>query len=152
MEGIETAMMAAAFAEEGETGMARELLKDERRIVLAVRRDNLDNKTFRYALNTCKRIGADLDILYISSSDADDPLLETYIAELKAAGVYYRLTRKKGSFIEEVIKYTNEKRKILFAVTESAGSLKGERKGGNPMLSAAWRNLECPLVVVGESI
>gem|GEM_PF-6811471 len=63
MKGIETAMMAAAFAEEGETGIAREVLKDERRIVLALRRDNLDNKAFRYALNTCKRIGADLDCI-----------------------------------------------------------------------------------------
>src|SRR5271169_5207822 len=150
MKSIETAMMAAAFAEEGEAGIARELIKDERRIVLAIKREHMDKKTFRYALNTCKRIGADLDILYISSTDAHDPLLEECLSELKAEGVNYRLMHKKGSLKQEIIDYTNEKKEILFAVTESTKNLEVDHKGRG--LSEAWHNLKCPLVVVEDAI
>ena len=152
MTGFETAMMAASFAEEGEAGMARKLINDERRILLAVKREQMDKKTFRYAVNTCKRIGAHLDILYISASDAPDPLLDECLVELKAEGVNYRLMHKRGSLKQSIIDYTNEKKKILFAVTESSQNLEVGHKGDSKGLSDAWQNLKCPLVVVEDSI
>lgn len=149
---IETAVMSATFGEEGETGMARELINDERRIVLALKRDHMDKKVFRYALNLCKRIGADMDILYISSSDAHDSLLEAWLSELDSEGVNYRLEHKKGSLRQELINYTNEKKKILFAVTESSKHLEEKCMDKGRGLSEAWHNLKCPLVVVEDSI
>lgn len=147
---MDTAMMAASFAEEGEAGTARQLVNDERRILLAVRREQIDKKIFRYAVNTCKRIGAQLDVLYISATDAPDPVLNECITELKAEGINFRLLHKKGGLKQSIIDYTNEKKKILFAVTESSANLEVEQNGSG--LSEAWNNLKCPLVVVEEPV
>jgi type II secretory pathway component PulJ len=151
---METAMMAASFAEEGETNAARELVNEERRILLAVRRGQIDRKTFRYALNTCKRIGAHLDVLYISSDDERNPVLDECLSELKAEGVEYRLMHKKGSLKQSIIDYANEKKEILFAVTvtESSENPGAEQKGKGKSKShvEGWQDLKCPLVVVGE--
>ncbi len=143
MMSFETAMSVASFAEEGEAGMARELVNDDRRILLAVTSEQVDKKTFRYAVNTCKRIGAHLDILYVSESDAPDPLFEECLAELRAEGVNYRLMLKKGSLKQSIIEYTNKKKKILFAVIGNKGISKG--------MSQTWQNLKCPLVVVEDA-
>jgi hypothetical protein len=154
MKSLETAIMAASFAEEGDTGTARELLKEERGVLLAIRREQMDKKTFRYAVNTCKRIGARLDIMYISPTDVLDPLLEECLSELKAEGVNYRLIHKSGCLKQEIIDYTNKKKEILFAVTESSENLDVDcnGKGKSKRLSEAWQNLKCPLVVVADPV
>lgn len=80
---IEDLMSAVSFAEEGEFETARELMKEDRRVLLAVRKGQIDRKTFRYAVNTCKRIGASLDVLYVSPSEGEDPALSQCISELE---------------------------------------------------------------------
>ncbi|MBF0558127.1 MAG: universal stress protein [Nitrospirae bacterium] len=152
MKSIETAMMAASFAEEGDADSAREVLKEERGVLLAIRREQMDKKTFRYAVNTCKRTGARLDIIYISPAESSDPLLEECLAELRSEGVNYRLMHKKGCLKKEIIDYTNNKKDIIFAVTESADSLDVDCTGKGKMLSEAWQNLKCPLVVVTDPV
>jgi len=146
--------MAASSAKGNEAAEAQERLREERRVLLAVRRGQMDKKTFRYAMNTCKRIGAHLDILYISPTDARDPLLEECLSEVMAEGINYRVMRKNGCLKKEIIDYTNKKKEILFAVTESSENLdvdcKGKGKAG--MLSEAWQNLKCPLVVVADTV
>ena len=144
MRSFDTTMMAASFAEEGEAGMARKLINDDRRILLAIKKGQMDKKTFMYAVNTCKRIGAHLDILYISASDEHDPLLDECLTELKAEGVNYRLMHKKGSLKQSIIDYTNDKKKILFAV------MGNKRRSKRP--SQAWQDLKCPLVVVEDPV
>ncbi|MGD0281160.1 MAG: hypothetical protein ABSB95_02215 [Dissulfurispiraceae bacterium] len=152
MESLETAMMAASFAEEDDTASARELLKEERGVLLAIRREQMDKKTFRYAVNTCKRIGARLDIMYISPTNVPDPVLEECLWELKAVGINYRLIHKSGCLKHEIIDYTNKKKEIVFAVTESSDYLDVDCKGKGKGLSEAWQNLKCPLVVVADSV
>ncbi len=148
---VEDLMSAVSFAEEGEFETAREFMKEERRVLLAVRRGQLDRKTIRYALNTCKRIGASLDILYIAPSEVSDPVLEEGFSELEREGINYRLIQKSGCLKQEIIDYTTSKNEILFAVTESSDNLDVDCKGQGKRLSEAWRNLKCPLVVVTES-
>ncbi len=145
---MEDLMAAVSFAEEGEFETARELLKDEGRVLLVMRKGG-DRKTFRYALNTCRRIGAGLDILYVASSDAPDTMLEECVSELKKEGIDYRLVRRNGCLKQAIIDYTTSRREILFAVTESAKSLETDCKGKSRGLSDAWKKLRCPLVVVG---
>lgn len=64
----------------------------------------------------------------------------------------YRLTRKSGCLKQAIVDYTNSRREILFAVTESAEHLELDCKGKGKGLSEAWRNLRCPLVVVADGV
>ena len=145
-------LSAVSFAEEGEFESAKEFMREERRVLLAVRSGQLDRKTIRYALNTCKRIGAGLDILYITPSEVTDPVLEEGFSELEREGINYRIVRKNGCLKQEIIDYTTSKNEILFAVTESSENLDVDCKEHGKRLSEAWRNLKCPLVVVTEGV
>jgi len=152
MSKIERLMSAVSFAEEGEFNTAREMLKEERRVLLAVKREQMDKRTFRYAINACKRIGAHLDILYISPVEAMDPVLEECLSEIEKEGINYRLMHKSGCIKQEIIDYTNSKKGVLFAVTESSDNLNVDCKGKDKKLSEAWQNLKCPLVVVADGV
>ena len=149
---IEDLMSAVSFAEEGDFETARELLREEGKVLLAVRSTQLERKTIRYAINACKRIGASLDILYISSPDSADSTLAQCLAEIEKEGIKYRLVRKSGCLKQEIIDYTNSRKDVLFAVTESSDNLDVECRGKRKGLTEAWKNLKCPLVVVADSV
>jgi hypothetical protein len=148
---VEALMSAISFAEAGEFDTAREILKEERRVLLAIRENHLDKKTFKYAINTCKRVGADLDILYVSSSGKISPVLEQCLEDLKNEGINFRVVQKNGCLKQQIIDYTNSKKEVLFAVTESFENLDIDCGGSGKRLSEAWQRLRCPLVVVADS-
>lgn len=152
LKKMEAAMTAVAFAEEGEFDTARDLLQEDRRVLLAVRKGRIDRRTFKYALNTCTRVGANLDILYISASDSADPALEQFLPELEEAGIDYRMIRKSGCLKQEIIDYTNARKEIIFAVTASTETLDVDCRGADKKLSETWQRLKCPLVVVAEGV
>lgn len=151
MEKIENAMSAVSFAEEGEFASAKEILKEERRVLLAVREHQIDSRTLRYALNTCRRVGADLDVLYASSTETTEPLLEHFLTELREGGILYRFIRKQGCLKQAIIDYTNSKKEILFVVIESSEHLDVDCVRKDRRLSESWNNLRCPLVVVSDA-
>jgi len=156
MKKVEDALAAASFAEEGESAAARSILNSGRRVLLALKEGKIDVKTLKYALNTSKRIGAGLDILYVASADkgegADDPLLHRLLTELSAEAVPYRLIRKTGCLKQAVIDYTNREKEILFAVVESPNSLDADCNQKDTRLSELWQKLKCPLVVVMDEV
>ncbi len=67
---MEHAFTAASFAEEGELETADALMRESRRVLLALKAGQVDPKTLKYAVNTAKRVNARLDILYVTSSRA----------------------------------------------------------------------------------
>jgi len=145
-------MSATSFAEEGEAEAARSILKEDRRVLLALKQGQIDARTLKYALNTAKRIGAHLDILTVSATGRGvinlDPLLGQFIAELRAEQIQYRLITRTGCLKQQIIDYTNSEKEILFAVIESPHSLDADCNKKDKALSELWRNLKCPLVVV----
>lgn len=148
---LEDLMSAVSFAEEGEVETAREFLREERRVLLALRRGQVDRKTFLYAVNICKRVNAKLDVLYISPGGVQDPVLERGLADLGEQGIEHRLVRKEGCLKKAIIDYTNTEKGVLFVVTESSDNLEVDCGGGKG-LSGAWQKLRCPLVVVSENV
>jgi hypothetical protein len=152
MKKMEDVLAATSFAEEGESDAARSILAEGRRVLLALKEGRIDVKTLKYAVNTSKRIGAKLDILYVASvgrqDGADDPLLGVLQSELSSEGIPYRLVRKTGCLKQAVIDYTNREKEILFAVVESPNSLDADCNNKDTRLSELWQQLKCPLVVV----
>ena len=152
MKQMEDAFAAVSFAEAGEVETARQMMGDDRKVLLAVKERNKDTKALKYALNTCKRIKANLDILLVSSLSELDPLMEKFISGLKQEGVLYRLVRQKGCLKQAIIDYTAARKDILFVVIESSDTLDVDCSGKGRSLSEAWDRLQCPLVVVsGEA-
>ncbi len=143
---FEDAMAAVAFAEAGEFETARETLREQRKILLALAGERSDTNAFRYALNMCKRIGAELEILYVSEVRED--LLNQFQAELKKEKIEYRLIQRNGCIKEEILTYTGKKREILFVVAESSDKLDIKCKKADKITAKSWDNLKCPLVVV----
>jgi len=156
MKKVEDALAAASFAEEGESDSARSLLNSGRRVLLALKDGKIDAKTVKYAVNIAKRVGAGLDILYVTSTDRGaetaDPAVGALEAELAAEAVPYRLLRKTGCLKQAVIDYSNREKEILFAVVESPNSVDADCTRKDTRLSELWQKLKCPLVVVMDEV
>lgn len=154
MKKMEDVLAATSFAEEGEGDTARSIANEGRRVLLALKEGRIDVMTLKYAVNTSKRIGAKLDILYVAAAGGpnrpDDPLINDLQSELSAEGIPYRLIRRTGCLKQEVIDYTNREKEILFAVVESPNSLDTDCNNKDARLSELWQQLKCPLVVVME--
>ena len=149
------ALEAAAFAEEGDHRGAGSLLRENRRVLLALRGLEGDARTMTYALNTCKRVGAGLDVLFVADrvlSDADlRGALAPFLSNLAAAGISCRPTSAAGCIKEEIIRYTRAHPEVSFVVVESAGVLdRGCGADDERRLSHLWKRLTCPLVVVSD--
>ncbi|MFN3481034.1 MAG: hypothetical protein ACK415_11725 [Thermodesulfovibrionales bacterium] len=144
---FEDMMAASAFAEVGEFETARQILRGNRRVLLALRKDSISKKTLLYAMNACKRVGTGLDILFISHDDGEPEELREFVKALKEEGIVFSLIRRRGCLKKEIIEYVRENKNIDFVVIESTENLERECKEGT--LSDAWSALRCPLVVVG---
>jgi hypothetical protein len=144
------AMAAAAFAEMGEFETARETLRENRTILLALTGAQADAKAFRYAMNSCKRVGAELEILY--SPDDQTRLIKQFQYELKKEQIDHRLIRGSGCLKDEIRHYSNQNKNILFVVIESSEGLNVNCKKAHTVISKSWKNLKCPLVVVSDLV
>jgi len=149
------ALEAAAFAEEGDRGGAQNLIRESRRVLLALRGLEGDARTMTYALNACQRVGAGLDVLCVADRAlADEDLrsaLAPFLASLAAAGIPCRASSAAGCIKEQIVRYTKAHPEVSFVVVESAGVLdRGCGVGDERRLSHLWKRLTCPLVVVSD--
>lgn len=152
MKKVEDTLAAVSFAEEGDIASARSIMSEGRRVLLGLKEGRIDANTLKYALNTAKRIGAQIDILYVTAPDsgaqAVDPLLAHFKSGIEAEGVLYRMIPRTGCLKQQIIDYTNSEKDILFAVIESPHSLDSDCNNKDKTLSELWQKLKCPLVVV----
>lgn len=151
MDRFDDLMSAISFAEAGEHEKAKELLKGRDTVLLAISERMVDRHVMKYALNLSKRIEAGIDILYLTKSDAINPLLEAFMSEARKKDIDCSLVRKEGCMKKAILDYTGKKREILFVIVGSTPELDIECKTGEKSLSEAWKRLKCPLVVVSKS-
>ncbi len=147
LKKLEDILAAAAYAEAGEFETARETLKEQRTILLALSGATSDKNALRYAVNACKRIGAGLEIMY--NPEAKNSLKQLQ-PELKKEEISFSSIKRNGRLEEEVQNYTTANRLILFVVMEipSEDSLYNKKVRNN--FAESWKNLKCPLVTVSK--
>jgi len=148
LKQFESDMTAATFAEAGEFETARTFMKEDRRILLALTDNENDGKAFKYAINLCKRIGAALEILF--PVKAGRKALDGFISELQEEGIEHTAVAVKNCMKKEILKYTSQRRDILFVVVESSDRLDINCQNDQKKISDSWQNLQCPLVIVSD--
>jgi len=103
---FEDMMSAISFAEAGEHETARHMMKEHSGKVLLAARDGQSNSNaFKYALSVCRRIGARLEILFVSQKSAPAGMNE-FMNELKASDVPWKLSSTTGCLKNQIIDYT----------------------------------------------
>ncbi|MEW6110176.1 MAG: hypothetical protein AB1632_13580 [Nitrospirota bacterium] len=151
MRRIEDSMVALTFAEAGEFETAREIINRNRKILLGLR--NIDVKSMQYAINICRRINADLDILWVSGekdyNPSDAETEKKLVCELSKENIMYNIIRGKGSLREEILDYTSGRNEILFVIVGSSSEIDTDFDLRSGKISYSWEKLKCPLVVVG---
>ena len=89
-------IMSASFMEEGEFETAKRMFNERHKVLLVLAGKESDTNALRYALNISKRIGAGIEILYLTKDSSKNPLLERYLEQLKSRGIGYRISPCEG--------------------------------------------------------
>jgi hypothetical protein len=149
MKQFEKIMSAAAFAEAGEFETAKRMLNERRKVLLVLTGGEPDMKAAKYAINTSKRIGAGIEILYLARNNEEKSFLEEYLEELKTKGIEYQVTQCEKSLKEEITRFIEKEKDIEFVVIDSDEVVVRSAKGRKIALYE-WESLKCPVVMVSE--
>lgn len=133
-EKLESHFTAAAFAEAGEFETARQLLPQYERkqaVLLAIEGETPARATFDHALNLCKRVQANIDILQIRSngrSDEDGPseALSALLPKLEERGISYRVTVRRARANDILYDYVRTHRNVVTAIVDSPSLMNRE--------------------------
>jgi len=142
-------MSAAAFAEAGEFETAKRMLHERKKVLLVLTGRETDMKAARYAVNTGKRIGAGIEILYLARDSQEKSFLEEYLKELKMKGIEYQVTRCEKSLKEEVKRFIEKEKDIEFVVIDS-DEVEVCSGRDRKLALQEWERLMCPVVLVSE--
>ena len=118
-------------------------LESEKKVLLAVRENGIDQRLLTAAFNLCKRMDAGLEILAIVTGEALPQQLEDLSATLREEGLHFNLTRKPALRRRDIVDYANTHECVSAVVIDS---LDGWETLAQDRSSDPWKKLECPLI------
>jgi hypothetical protein len=166
IERFHKSLAAIAYAEMGEFETATDLLNTgkQKTVLLVVEGESPDLSAFNYALNLCKRMGAELDILQVINLSLrnDYDLLSDKMSEgsrntialarrLEESRVPFKVTIRLGDVNTKLINYAKRHKDVVLVVFDSP-KLKSSSyaKPWSRLLEEISRQLSIPLVTVME--
>lgn len=155
---IEEAMVAAAFAEEGEHEYAASLLAQKKtsnkKVLLSTDCPVVTGKVLDHALQLCKRLGSMLEVYQIIPSEAaaSTPTaffesgtrrLQAIQDRLRDRGIAYKYAIKEATLEEELRTVAKNRRDIMAVIIPLCEGGAGDRE---KFKTAMGRLFSCPVV------
>lgn len=151
MKKIEDIMSAITFAEAGEHEKAKEFLRSRKTVLLAISDTLFDKNALKYAMNITKRIGGNLEILYVTEDENEKAGLKDFISQVKEVGFNFSIVVKMGCMKKAILDYTDKRNEIQFVIVGSTPELDAGCRTGERTFSDAWKKMKCPLVLVSRN-
>jgi hypothetical protein len=154
-------MAAVAFAEEGEFETAQRFISPEadkagKKVVLSLDDPEIKPQLIKYALDLCRRVGGQLEVLHIlkqpgTAKTAAEFFLNPMVEKLREMGVKYDLIVGNVKPEDELVRQTENRRNILFVVLDSISRTRDLDNDGNGLNVVRIMNkLNCPVVVFSD--
>lgn len=155
-EKFQKAMSAAAFAEVGEFETARQIAgknkNAHKKVLVVLEGDDLNKRILKYALDLCKRLGGQLEILHKPGPKMVDITKTPVWEELQKLGeqIVWSSLEQNESLDDRLVEYGRNRRDILCVVLRIDLM---EKKPVKKMEEKAWspdwvmQNLNCPVMV-----
>lgn len=121
-------------------------LARSKRVVLAVK-DDLQASAVKYAVNSCLRMNASLDILCCCPQEMAERLIQPHLDIIQAQGIPYFVVLRREAFSRAVTAYTKAVPDVLFVVVGSDELVNGSTTARESNKEAKWIG-DLPLVVV----
>ena len=166
VDPFEKSMSAAAFAEAGEFGVAREILNPESKhhtVLLVIERDSPNANAIEYTVNLCKRIGAIMDVLITPPPTSGEKSAKNAPAWSPDAGKILELTQflrykevtfhmymLQGDFVEKLGDYVRSHKEVTTVVYDSPRIEETHSKDDtwHKVLDTICTRLSIPLITV----
>ena len=126
-EQLSSHFMAAAFSEAGEYETARQMVSGYERkkaVLLAIEGEIPNETTFDYAVNLCRRLNADMDILQIMSRGRSKEIspskeISDLLPRLEREGISFNITVREARVDEILYDHVRIHRDVVTAVIDS---------------------------------
>jgi len=168
LKKFEAAMTSAAFAEAGEFDIARQMIQAgktaNKKVLLGTEGGEVNPQLFRYALDLCRRLGGNLEILQVlpgpDAAPGGQPDLDTvgqipaaFRQKLRNMGVFYRIIFARDVFAKEIVRYADKRRDIICVVLGAPRAHDiGRQAGALRKQSSIFKRLGCPVVFYGDAV
>lgn len=168
LQKFEEAMASAAFAEAGEFETAQQMIQAgktaNKKILLGTEGGEVSPQLFRYALDLCRRLGGNLEILQVlpvgedatnakqAEIDAAGQIPASFRQQLQKMGILYRIILARDAFEKEIVRYADKRRDILCVVLGAPDSDAGRQAATKRKQSLIFKRLSCPVVFYGDAV